>query len=230
MTIPGICRLRRPRWWRLRRTRRASQEAGASPHGLGSPREAELRQFLANRVCADRMPHPGQRRCQLVHTLRHPDQRPHRIAERHRLDQLFEGGDKPSVSATERRPPPLRRTCPLGSGSPSRSSSPRLMVERASPVILETAASPPHPAARASAAANKRRPRSSSREPTASQRCRMPSSSIIRPNYAASRRSQIPPTLSHTAARAQNKRFAYCSKHPKHGSGWRNSRCAAEGL
>src|SRR5208337_1297907 len=41
------------------------------------------------------------------------------------------------------------------------------MVERARPVISETASSPPHPAARTSPAANTRRPRSSSLEPTA---------------------------------------------------------------
>ena len=46
------------------------------------------------------------------------------------------------------------------------------MVERARPVISETASSPPHPAARTSPAANTRRPRSSSFEPTASQRLR----------------------------------------------------------
>jgi hypothetical protein len=38
-----------------------------------------------------------------------------------------------------------RRTCPFGSGCASRSSSPRLIVERASPVILETRARPPLP-------------------------------------------------------------------------------------
>ena len=47
---------------------------------------------------------------------------------------------------------------------------PRLMVERASPVIRETTASPPRPAVLPSPAANIRRPRSSSFEPTMSQR------------------------------------------------------------
>jgi hypothetical protein len=46
----------------------------------------------------------------------------------------------------------------------------RLIVERASPVISETTASPPRPAARTSAAANNRRPRSSSLLPNTSHR------------------------------------------------------------
>ena len=46
-----------------------------------------------------------------------------------------------------RRPPPLRRSRPFGSDAASRSFRPRPMVERANPVIAETAARPPHPAA-----------------------------------------------------------------------------------
>src|SRR6516162_7302748 len=42
-----------------------------------------------------------------------------------------------SLSQSARRPPPARRTRPFGSGSASRSSSPRLIVERASPVLIE---------------------------------------------------------------------------------------------
>lgn len=43
-----------------------------------------------------------------------------------------------SLSLTALRPPPARRTCPRGNGAASRSSSPRLIVERARPVIRET--------------------------------------------------------------------------------------------
>ena len=68
--------------------------------------------------------------------------------------------------------------------SASRSSSPRLIVERASPLIFETSARPPRPALRTSAAANSRRPRSSSCEPTVSQRNRIAASSIMRSTYA----------------------------------------------
>jgi hypothetical protein len=59
-----------------------------------------------------------------------------------------------AVSQSARRPPPARRMRLFGSGSASRSSSPRLIVERASPVSFETAARPPRPAVRTSAAAN----------------------------------------------------------------------------
>ena len=47
-----------------------------------------------------------------------------------------------------------------GSVGPSRSFRPRSIVLRASPVTAETATKPPYPAARTSAAANSRRPRS----------------------------------------------------------------------
>jgi len=36
------------------------------------------------------VPHGGERRCQLVEALRHPQQRTDRIAQRRRLDQTFE--------------------------------------------------------------------------------------------------------------------------------------------
>ena len=84
-----------------------------------------------------------------------------------------------SLSINGLPPPPTRRTRPSGSGPSSRSSSPRLMVERATPVIVATIAKEPYPAAWTSAAANNRRPRSSSLEPIDSHRCRMPSSSIM---------------------------------------------------
>src|SRR5271165_6452888 len=44
---------------------------------MGLAREPELHQLLAHRVGADRMPHLGQRRRELLHALRHPDQGPH---------------------------------------------------------------------------------------------------------------------------------------------------------
>ena len=62
------------------------------------------------------------------------------------------------------------------------------MVERARPVIWETASSPPHPAARTSPAANTRRPRSSSFEPTVSQRLRIAWQSIMPIRIATSQR------------------------------------------
>src|SRR5271167_2942437 len=100
--------------------------------------------------------------------------------------RLSAGTSPGSVSQSARRPPPARRTRPSRSGCVSRSSSPRLIVERASLVIFETIARPPHPAVRASAAANSRRPRSSSFAPTASHRCRIASASTMPLIYAAS--------------------------------------------
>ena len=54
-----------------------------------------------------------------------------------------------------------RWTSPAASGGRFKSFSPRPIVLRAIPVTLDTAASPPRPIARTSAAANRRRPRSS---------------------------------------------------------------------
>ena len=75
------------------------------------------------------------------------------------------------ASRLDKMPPPAT---PCDAPGPSAADevevfeTPRPMVERASPVIAETASRPPHPAARGpSPAANSRRPRSSSFEPTA---------------------------------------------------------------
>ena len=108
--------------------------------------------------------------------------------------RLSAGMSPGSFSQTARRPPPARRTCPFGSGCASRSALPRLIVERASPVIFETVARPPRPAVRTSAAAYKRLPRSSSREPTVSHRRRIAAWSIMPPTYAGSPKTGIPKT------------------------------------
>jgi hypothetical protein len=67
-----------------------------------------------------------------------------------------------------------------------------LIVERASPVIFETNASPPRPAARTSAAAKSRRPRSSSVEPNFSHRTRIAVASIIKAIYYTPSKPGIP--------------------------------------
>src|SRR5271165_3008740 len=105
-----------------------------------------------------------------------------------------------SVSVNDRGPPPSRRTWPAGSGGASRSFSPRPMVLRASPVMLDTDARPPHPAARASLAANSRRPRSSRFEPSASQRCRIARKSIMQTLVARSAPPRNRPPPSHKVA------------------------------
>ena len=52
--------------------------------------EPEFAQQLAHAVGADRMAHSGQARRKLVEALRHPQQRTHRIAQRHWLHQAPE--------------------------------------------------------------------------------------------------------------------------------------------
>jgi hypothetical protein len=74
------------------------------------------------------------------------------------------------------------------------------MVLRANPVTFETAARPPHPAARTSLAANNRRPRSSRFEPSASHRCRIASVSIMPTLVSVSSPYRDYPQLSHTVA------------------------------
>ncbi len=97
-----------------------------------------------------------------------------------------------SSSPSACRPPPLRRMRPIGNGAASKSSSPRLIVERASPVISETTASLPRPAARTSAAANNRRPRSSNSLPNTSHRTRIAAKSIIQATYTTNSSEGIP--------------------------------------
>src|SRR3954453_23764418 len=83
------------------------------------------------------------------------------------------------VSTAGLRPPPGRRTRLPRSSRPRRSSArPRPMVLRATRVAVATAVTPPRPAARASLAVNRRRPRSSRNGAIASKRVRMPEISI----------------------------------------------------
>ncbi len=114
------------------------------------------------------------------------------------------------------RPPPLRRSRPFGSGAASRSFSPRPMVERASPVIAETASRPPHPAARTSPAANTRRPRSSSFEPTDSHLCRIACVSIMPTRILPQRHPRNPAAPSQIITwRPGAVRFTCCDGCPK---------------
>ena len=160
---------------------------------VGLAREAELDEQLAHAVGADRMAHVAQRRRQLVHALRHPQQRPHRIAPRRRLDEALEVGKQAWIALGHRLAAATLAPHPASaSGGASRSSWPRSIVERASPVIRDTTASPPQPAARTSLAANTRRPRSSRFEPSASHRCPIAPWSIMRPTYACSLPGGIP--------------------------------------
>jgi hypothetical protein len=81
------------------------------------------------------------------------------------------------------------------------------MVLRAIPVISDTAASPPQPAARVSLAAKKRRPRSSRFEPSACQRSRIASLSTM---HSGRRTIQRPESLNPESIRRTSRR------HPIH--------------
>src|SRR6266704_2094144 len=99
-----------------------------------------------------------------------------------------------SVSLTGLRPPPARRTRSKSGVSPARNSaSPRPIVLRAIPVARITATIPPCPADVASAAAKRRRPRSSSTGASASKRWRMADSSITPKRYSLAIPEGIPP-------------------------------------
>ena len=87
-----------------------------------------------------------------------------------------------SRSAIGLRPAPPRLTRPSGGRSPlSTSAIPLRTVSAEIPVARTTAAIPPRPCERASAATHNRRPRSSSASHTTSQRCRIGPSSTIDP-------------------------------------------------
>src|SRR3984957_18345531 len=99
-----------------------------------------------------------------------------------------------SVSLRGLRPPPTRRTRSKSGVSPARNSaSPRPIVLRAIPVARITAMIPPCPADVASAAAKRRRPRSSSTGARASKRWRMADSSITPKRYSLATPEGIPP-------------------------------------
>src|ERR1700722_6756665 len=99
-----------------------------------------------------------------------------------------------SVSLRGLRPPPPRRTRSKSGVSPARNSaSPRPIVLRAIPVARITAMIPPCPADVASAAAKRRRPRSSSTGARASKRWRMADSSITPKRYSLATPEGIPP-------------------------------------
>ncbi len=69
---------------------------------------SKLPQQLAHRVGTSPVSHRPQRRCQLGSALGNPPQRPHRIAERHRVDQIAQiikqarvmGRQRPAAAAS----------------------------------------------------------------------------------------------------------------------------------
>src|SRR5918994_6238286 len=107
---------------------------------VGLAAVAKLRQQLAHRVRADRVPLGPQGGGELLMALGDPAQRPHRIAQRDRFDELTQILQQVgSLALSGCRLPPSRRTRPLGSGAWSRSFTPRPIVPRDSPVARATA-------------------------------------------------------------------------------------------
>src|ERR1700694_2398395 len=95
---------------------------------------------------------------------------------------------------------PGRRTRSDGS-SCANSLRPRPIVLGAMPVAIATAVMPPYPAANASAAATRRRPRSSRKGATVKNRSRMGSTSITTTIYGMKRRLQTLYSLSQKSIR-----------------------------
>jgi hypothetical protein len=61
-----------------------------SMNPAASPMADQVARIAVDARSADGMPHLGQGCGQLLHALRHPDQRPHGVAQRRGLDQAFE--------------------------------------------------------------------------------------------------------------------------------------------
>src|SRR6266849_534847 len=137
-----------------------------------------------------------QRLRQPSHAPAGPPQRRFRIPAGRWFDQRLEIGEQGRVPRLRGgrllqiaglRPAPGRRTRSDGS-SCANSFRPRPIVLGATPVAIATAAMPPYPAANASAAATRRRPRSSRNGATVKNRSRMGSTSITTTIYGMERR------------------------------------------
>src|SRR6202023_3842800 len=146
---------------------------------------------VADQGAADFVTLRLQRLRQTAHALAGPPQRRFRIPAGRRLDQGFEIGEQRRIPRLREgrlleivglRPAPGRRTRSDGS-SCANSFRPRPIVLGAMPVAIATAAMPPYPAANASAAATRRRPRSSRNGATVKNRSRMGSTSITTTIY-----------------------------------------------
>src|SRR2546421_10149755 len=151
---------------------------------------------VADQGAADLVTLRLQRLRQAAHALAGPPQRRFRIPAGRRFDQGFEIGKQRRIPRLRGgrlleivglRPAPGRRTRSDGS-SCANSLKPRPIVLGAMPVAIATAAMPPYPTANASAAATKRRPRSSRKGATVKNRSRMGSTSITTTIYGMKRR------------------------------------------
>jgi hypothetical protein len=119
-----------------------------------------------------------QRLRQPSHALAGPPQRRFRIPACRWFDQRLEIREQGRVLANRRLAPRPGRRIRSDGSSCANSFRPRPIVLGAMPVAIATAAMPPYPAANASAAATRRRPRSSRKGATVKNRSRMGSTSI----------------------------------------------------
>src|SRR3954469_15104165 len=157
---------------------------------IGPAAIAELAQQLAHRVRAERMAHPPKCFGEFDVALGDPQQRSHRVAERDRLDQATQILQQRWILGCQ-PPPPAPGPAGPPAGRRARSFSPRSMGPRPRPVARDTATTPPRPTDRASAAANRRRPRSSNWSRIAAYRSCIARSSIMPPNMAITSGDQI---------------------------------------
>src|SRR4029077_20280729 len=146
---------------------------------------------VADQGAADLVTLGLQRLRQPAHAFAGPPQRRFRVTPRRRLDQRLETVKQRVVPRFREvrlletvllRPAPGRLMRSEGS-SDANSFRPRPMVLGATPVAIATAAIPPSPAANASPAATRRRPRSSRKGATAENRSLMGSISITTTTY-----------------------------------------------
>ncbi len=142
----------------------------------------------------------AQRQGQALNAAARPQKRRLRIPARNALQDRQQRLAEPRFALFDRwTPSPGRRTRPSGARWPLRTSAiPRRTVSVDIPVALTTAAIPPRPCERASAAAHIRRARSSSSSRTTSHRSRIGPSSTIGPNLVTSSpRDQAKPPRQH---------------------------------
>src|SRR5580700_3713409 len=148
---------------------------------VGLQAEVETFQQPANQLLTGDEAPLGQRRGEMALAQADPPQRSLGVTADRRLHQFIQSFQDPGLDLDRGLlSAPLRRTRSLHRTAPDRRSArPRPMVLRAIPVVRETAAIPPRPAARASLAANRRRSLSLRNGSSASKRAWMASRSII---------------------------------------------------
>src|SRR3954449_13439011 len=148
---------------------------------VGLQAEAEPAQQSADQLLAGGEAALGQRASEVALALADPQQGGLGIATDGRLHQLAQSLQQARLRL-QRRPASTARAADAAAevvppeAQFGQAAAP--MVLRATPVAVATAVTPPRPAARASLAVNRRRPRSSRNGAIASKRVRMPEISI----------------------------------------------------